>query len=747
MRTVSVVLLTLACSTSTLAQSAFTVEQVLSHPFPADLVAAPAGSRIAWTMFERGHRNIYAADGPDFRPRRLTRYDADEGQELTHLSFSDDGAYLVYVRGGDHGSNWDAEGNLQPNPTSSPVQPKMQVWSIAATGGDPVLLGDGDAPVIAPRTKQVAFVKDRRIWLAPIDGSTPAAQLFFARGEIESPVWSPDGSMLAFVSNRETHSYIGIYRSEREPIQYLAPTTSRDTVPRWSPDGKRIAFVRQPGRGGPIPDPLVLQPQPWSVWVADVNTGTARETWKSGSALVDSIPRTLGGPNLHWAAGDRLVFLSYADGWPHLYSVPASGGRATLLTAGAFMVEYVAMSPDRRTIFYNANSGSDSNDVDRRHLFRVAVDAPGPTQLTSGSGIEWNPVVTGDGRTVAYLSSTVQRPGLPTVMPAAGGAPRLLAVDRIPTDFPSSQLVTPENVIVRAPDGAEVHCQLFMPPAGSAQPSAARDDGPHESRGARAAGANVRASVSRPPNATTKRAAIVFVHGGPPRQMLLGWHYMFYYANTYALNQYLASRGFVVLSVNYRLGIGYGHAFHYPESAGVRGASEYQDVLAAGRYLQTRDDIDPARIGIWGGSYGGYLAALALGRNSDVFAAGVDIHGVHLRNPGISVEDAPQALKDGLGEDLLERMRTVAWQSSPVSAVAAWKSPVLLIHGDDDRNVRFEQTVDLLVRLRANGVEVEELVIPDDIHDFLLFRNWVKVGQATGDYFERKFRAAPTSSR
>jgi hypothetical protein len=95
MRTVSVVLLTLACSTSTLAQSAFTVEQVLSHPFPADLVAAPAGSRIAWTMFERGHRNIYAADGPDFRPRRLTRYDADEGQELTHLSFSDDGAYLV----------------------------------------------------------------------------------------------------------------------------------------------------------------------------------------------------------------------------------------------------------------------------------------------------------------------------------------------------------------------------------------------------------------------------------------------------------------------------------------------------------------------------------------------------------------------------------------------------------------------------------------------------------------------------
>jgi dipeptidyl aminopeptidase/acylaminoacyl peptidase len=170
-------------------------------------------------------------------------------------------------------------------------------------------------------------------------------------------------------------------------------------------------------------------------------------------------------------------------------------------------------------------------------------------------------------------------------------------------------------------------------------------------------------------------------------------------------------------------------------------------VLAAGQYLQKRADVDPARIGIWGGSYGGYLAALALGRNSDVFAAGVDIHGVHRRQPAIPIEDAPRALMDGVSEEVMKGMLEAAWLSSPVSTVPTWKSPVLLIHGDDDRNVRFEQTVDLLVRLRAKGVDVEELVIPDDIHDFLLFRNWVKVGQATGDYFERKFLAAATSSR
>ena len=714
MRTLSVVLLTLACHASAAAQSAFTVEQVLSHPFPADLVAAPTGSRLAWTLNERGHRNIYVADGPDFRPRKLTRYDADEGQELSNLSFSDDGAFIVYVRGGDHGANWDAEGNVQPNPASSPIQPKMQVWSMAVAGGEPVWLGDGDAPVIAPRTRQVAFVNDRRVWIAPIDGSRPAEQLFFARGESEAPAWSPDGSALAFVANRDTHSYIAIYRSDREPIQYIAPTTSRDSLPRWSPDGKRIAFVRQPGRGGPIPDPLVQQPQPWSIWVGDVTTSTAREAWKSGHALTDSLPRTLGGPNLHWAAGDRLAFLSYADGWPHLYSIPASGGNAMLLTPGDFMVEYVAMAPDRRTIFYNANAGSHPNDIDRRHLFSVAVDASTVTQVTTGSEIEWSPVVTADGRTLAYFSSSARRPALPTVMGVAGGPPRLLAQDRIPANFPSPRLVVPENVIVRAPDGAEVHCQVF-------------------SAGAAPAG--------------DRKPAIVFVHGGPPRQMLLGWHYMFYYANTYALNQYLASRGFIVLSVNYRLGIGYGHKFHYPDRAGVRGASEYQDVLAAGQYLQTRSDVDPRRIGIWGGSYGGYLAALALGRNSDVFTAGVDIHGVHRREPAIPIADAPRALMDGVSEDVMKGMLEAAWSSSPVSTVPTWKSPVLLIHGDDDRNVRFEQTVDLLLRLRAKGVDVEELVIPDDIHDFLLFRNWVKVGTATGDYFEKKLVSSRTSRR
>ena len=200
--------------------------------------------------------------------------------------------------------------------------------------------------------------------------------------------------------------------------------------------------------------------------------------------------------------------------------------------------------------------------------------------------------------------------------------------------------------------------------------------------------------------------------------------------------------------MNYRLGIGYGHTFHYADKSGVRGASEYLDVVAGGRYLQARPDVDARRIGIWGGSYGGYLAALALGRNSDVFAAGVDIHGVHDRVPAVSAEQLAHAIVgDGTSEADYKEALKVAYESSPISSVATWKSPVLLIHADDDRNVEFHQTVDLKQRLVEKGVTVEELVIPDDIHDFLLWRTWKAVTAAGGEYFERMFMKRAAGSQ
>src|SRR5262249_51798203 len=234
--------------------------------------------------------------------------------------------------------------------------------------------------------------------------------------------------------------------------------------------------------------------------------------------------------------------------------------------------------------------------------------------------------------------------------------------------------------------------------------------------------------------AAGKTPAAVFMHGGPVRQMLLTWHYLFYYHNAYGLNQYLASRGYTVLSVNYRCGVGYGRAFREAKHRGPRGASEYQDVVAAGNYLRSRSDVDSKRIALWGGSYGGFLTALGLARDSELFAAGVDVHGVH--DWSVRVARMPRATSD-----LVKLTR----DSSPISDVDKWRSPVLLIHGDDDRNVAFSQTVDLVRRLRELKVQHEVIVYPDEVHDFLLHRHWLEIYDAAAKFLDKPLKAAKSA--
>ena len=420
----------------------------------------------------------------------------------------------------------------------------------------------------------MAFVRNRQIWLAPLDGSKQPEQAFYARGTSESPVWSPDGRTLAFVSNRNDHSFIGLFTAG-QPIRFIAPSTSRDSLPAWSPDGRKIAFLRQPGAGGAPRPPLARAERlPWSILVADL-ASIGRDgsgdvpvitAVTSGRAPVDPILQNPGGIGFRWAAGDSLVYLSYRDGFPHLYSLqpPYAGSKPTLLTPGSFMVEQVALTPDRRFAIYNANTGPDPSDLDRRHLFKVPVNAATPpVSLTSGTGIEWSPAVTADGQTIAFLRSDAQRPPAPAVVPVSGGNVRAIGASLLPADFPAAQ--------PRHADAGVVPRQRWR-------------------RSPRTV-----VQARRPwKQCTRRKPAIVYIHGGGPRQMLLGWHYRWEYANDYGANQYLASRGFIVLSVDYRLSVGYGQAFQFAEHTGARGAAEYRDVLAAGRYLQSRPGVDPA---------------------------------------------------------------------------------------------------------------------------------------------------------
>ena len=669
----------------------FTVRSVLSYPFPSELTASAKGSKIAWAMNEQGKRNIYVAEGPSFKPLKITDYRDDDGQELTSLSISDDGKWIVFVRGGDHGSR---DGSIPVNPASMPMVPKVQIMSVPFLGGKVNVIGEGDNPLISPNSIQIIFSRGGQIMTSPIDGSTPSKNLFYAKGTNSSASFSPDGSKIAFVSSRDDHSFIGIYTNAETPIQWLLPSFSRDNSPRWSPDGSEIAFIRNPGIGGPPDSILARKHIPWSIWRVNVQIGVGKQIWKAPETPKGSIPSVAGGANLLWGA-DRLIFTSYADGWPHLYSIATDGSKEILLTPGAFMVEHVQLSGDKKWVVFSANTGNDKDDIDRKHVYKVAIDKTNMQAITSGKGLESLPVFTGDQATIAYLSATAQQPLLPAIISEQTKQSQVLGADLIPDDFPSAQLVTPTRVTFKAADGTTVYGQLFTPTSGP-----------------------------------RKKGAIVYVHGGPQRQMFLGWNHMDYYSIDYALNQYLVSLGYVVLSVNYRLGIGYGYEFHKPLFAGAQGASEYQDVKAAGEWLTKQSNVDAKRIGIYGGSYGGYLVALALGKDSKLFAAGVDIHGVNSRfnSTVIEKETAPDA-QLAAGKVIV---------SSPLTYLNTWTSPTLLIHADDDRNVPFSQTVDLARRFELKKFDFEYLAIPDDTHHWMKFSNAIKVSEATADFLHRK---------
>jgi dipeptidyl aminopeptidase/acylaminoacyl peptidase len=693
----------LLSAAAAVAQSSFTVEQVMSSPFPSELVASEHGARVAWVFDLKGVRNVWVADGPDFArtARVVTHYASDDGQPIASLKLTPDGKTVVYTLGSE--LNDDKE---SANPASWTKGAKQQVFAVDvdARNATPRLLGDMGCPdegcediQISPDGKLAVWSAKKKLWIASVDGKQQAKELASVRGSSVEPKWSPDGKHIAFASVREGHSLIAIYDFGGDVIRYMAPSVDKDSMPRWSLDGKSIIFVRTAGQEAK--QPLIpVRPHPWSIRIADASTGAGRVLWRSGEKPEDSLPSLTEDSSLKVAADGRIIFSSEQDGRNHLYSIADSGGEATLLTPGDFDVEDVTLSADKKSVIYSSNQ----DDVDRRHLWRVPVAGGAAQQaLTSGEAMEWTPVETADGKSIVCLGSTATSPAMPYVLTSTGR--EMIAKQALPSDFPSASLVAPKQVIFKSEDGLTLHGQLFLPR-----------------------------------NAKGKVPGLVFMHGGPVRQMMLGFHYMDYYHNAYAENEYLASRGYAVLSVNYRLGVMYGRAFREAPNTIWRGAAEYKDVVAAGRYLQALPEVDGQKIGLWGGSYGGFLTAMGLARNSDLFKAGVDFHGVH--DWSVFLTERPYFGNLALRPPDADAAIKLAWESSPDAYVSTWKSPVLLIQGDDDRNVPFTQTIDLVQRLRANHVPFEQIVLPDEIHGFLRWQSWVRTYTATGEFFDRTLK-------
>jgi dipeptidyl aminopeptidase/acylaminoacyl peptidase len=697
----------------------FTLQQVLSAPYATSLIAAPQGNLFAWVEDVEGRHNLWVT-GPDQLPRQLTHNTQDDAQDITQLAWAPDASAIAYTYGAESGANGKPANpaHLQrPTPLEVFIQP-------LAPNSQSIFIGDGHEPLFTLDGHSLLFVHEGQIWIADPTNPTAAHQLVYDRGTAASLTLSPDGTHLAFVSHRSeanqpSHSFLALYDLEAHTLRFLDASTSDDSAPVFSPGGNQVAWLRSPFVAPREFAAARTSPNPWSIQLADLTTGVTRTLFSPPANKPGSVLPHLadGAARLFFATNTAVQFYSESDGWVHLYQIQTDSDPCVeWLTPGNFEVEDATLSSDRRYLVYSSNQASSSDprptgkqwlaspsDQDRRHLWRIDLTNPDhPIEITRGEGIETHPQVATNG-TIAALVSDAHVPIHPAFIGDDGKITPVRAT-LSSTDYPTD-LVTPKQVLFPTVDGLHLHGQLFTP--------------------------------STPPATHTPRAAILFLHGGPNRQMLLGYPAMGYYSNAYAMNQYLTAQGFIVLSVNYRCGIGYGLNFRECKNAGPNGATEYNDVLAAANYLRTLPGIDPKRIGIWGGSYGGYLTALALARNSNLFAAGVDFHGVHDWN----FEDNASDWKQGSFAEQ-DAIALKARASSPMALIDRWRSPVLLIHGDNDPEVAYAQTPILAEALRARPVpvDVQELIFPDEVHGFLLHKDWLAAYQATATFFERTLK-------
>ena len=413
-----------------------------------------------------------------------------------------------------------------------------------------------------------------------------------------------------------------------------------------------------------------------------------------------------GGGGLTWLPDNkRILMLAEREGWMHLYALDVTAARPAprALTSGKWEIASARLSKDRTKIFFTAGEVHPGE----QHFYTIPVDGGPFTRVTTTTGGH-DVTVSPDEKTLADLYSTINRPPELHVQAFAAGAPAKKVTTTPTAEWLAFKWLEPKVITYKARDGAMVYARLYTP----------------EMIGAR-----------RDP----ARPAVIFVHGAGYLQFAHKYWSQNYYRE-HMFHHLLAARGYVVLAPDYRASSGYGRDWR----TGIyehMGGKDLDDTVDGAKFLVSTERVDPKRIGIYGGSYGGFLTLMALFTTPDVFAAGAALRPV---TDWAHYNHSYTAPILGLPQTNVEAYT----RSSPISFAEGLKNQLLICHGMVDTNVFYQDTVRLMQRLIELRKETWSVApYPVENHAFTDETSWADEYRRILKLFEQYLRKQTVGRR